>query len=339
MASGGSVASSQRYRCHGDRGRNEGMFLSNFFAVLWRIVKWFLRVVTGKCEIERKLGSVSHTSSLTLVFADCLAKSKQLGGVAKLVFSANNEIFAPARLADAVLRIKNIPAFNSRAGPNVKACLVDLNGVCAAIEAIRRIRDTRFDSSNASHESRLENVWNGLRPGVRRRGGRLSLDWQEIGFQGEDPATDFRGMGLLGLMNLEYLACEQRDIASYVLARQATHGLFFAITGINVTAYVMNLLEARHLDAFFYTSVLRKKGEAASMMNGDDNDDAPSSLSAMELSALRTFHQIYTQMFWRLATFWENAGQADIMAFTSVFLAFQPQVERELLAGTVTLNK
>jgi hypothetical protein len=29
---------------------------------------------------------------------------------------------------------------------------------------------------------------------------RITNEWQEIGFQGNDPATDFRGTGLLGLI-------------------------------------------------------------------------------------------------------------------------------------------
>jgi hypothetical protein len=29
---------------------------------------------------------------------------------------------------------------------------------------------------------------------------RISKDWQDIGFQGKDPATDFRGTGYLGLL-------------------------------------------------------------------------------------------------------------------------------------------
>ena len=31
---------------------------------------------------------------------------------------------------------------------------------------------------------------------------RVTIEWQDIGFQGTDPKTDFRGMGLLGLENL-----------------------------------------------------------------------------------------------------------------------------------------
>ncbi len=31
---------------------------------------------------------------------------------------------------------------------------------------------------------------------------RITKQWQDIGFQGDDPGTDFRGMGMLGLHNL-----------------------------------------------------------------------------------------------------------------------------------------
>lgn len=44
-------------------------------------------------------------------------------------------------------------------------------------------------------------LWNGLQPGVALTE-RISPQWTIIGFQGNDPATDFRGMGLLGLLNL-----------------------------------------------------------------------------------------------------------------------------------------
>jgi len=36
----------------------------------------------------------------------------------------------------------------------------------------------------------------------RKLESRVSSNWKDLGFQGEDPKTDFRGMGLLGLENL-----------------------------------------------------------------------------------------------------------------------------------------
>ena len=44
-------------------------------------------------------------------------------------------------------------------------------------------------------------LWNNLQPKVALKE-RISEQWTLIGFQGTDPATDFRGMGLLGLLNL-----------------------------------------------------------------------------------------------------------------------------------------
>jgi len=44
-------------------------------------------------------------------------------------------------------------------------------------------------------------LWNSLQPDVALTE-RISPQWTVIGFQGSDPATDFRGMGLLGLLNL-----------------------------------------------------------------------------------------------------------------------------------------
>lgn len=44
-------------------------------------------------------------------------------------------------------------------------------------------------------------IWTKLRP-ERNIKNRKSEEWIELGFQVEDPATDFRGAGYLGLMNL-----------------------------------------------------------------------------------------------------------------------------------------
>jgi len=44
-------------------------------------------------------------------------------------------------------------------------------------------------------------LWTSLQPDVVLTE-RISAQWTVIGFQGSDPATDFRGMGVLGLLNL-----------------------------------------------------------------------------------------------------------------------------------------
>ena len=59
-------------------------------------------------------------------------------------------------------------------------------------------------------------LWNGLRP-FHRLPSRLCKEWGEIGFQGQDPATDFRGMGMLGLEQLLYFTTKHNKTALKVL--------------------------------------------------------------------------------------------------------------------------
>jgi hypothetical protein len=69
------------------------------------------------------------------------------------------------------------------------------------LDDVETLRSTPYDSENPEHEKKLLELWDLLMPG-RPLDARVSDSWKEIGFQGEDPKTDFRGMGLLGLENL-----------------------------------------------------------------------------------------------------------------------------------------
>lgn len=68
-----------------------------------------------------------------------------------------------------------------------------------------------------------------------------------MGFQGKDPATDFRGMGFLGLDNLRYFCEHHTDdwqkIVYYQAERTDSKDYPVAIAGINITSLLMDLLE------------------------------------------------------------------------------------------------
>ena len=59
--------------------------------------------------------------------------------------------------------------------------------------------------------------------------------------QGTDPATDFRGMGLLGLLNLLYFAETRTEKARAILASHREYP--FAVAGINITSMLLELME------------------------------------------------------------------------------------------------
>ncbi|RKP03251.1 hypothetical protein CXG81DRAFT_9827, partial [Caulochytrium protostelioides] len=153
---------------------------------------------------------------------------------------------------------------------------------------------------NRAHERRLLELWGLMMPG-RPLTGRVSAMWRAIGFQGHDPATDFRGMGLLGLDQLHYLA-QTYPVHAHAVLRISQHETAwfpFAITGINVTAFCLTLMRQRELQSWFLTLGLH-----------------PS-----------TFHEFYCVTFWQFAQFWSHGlERLTPMDFGRVFLQFQQRV-------------
>jgi hypothetical protein len=117
---------------------------------------------------------------------------------------------------------------------------------------------TRFDSQNKLHERRLYDLYTNLLPG-QPLPVRISKDWQRLGFQGQDPATDFRGMGLLGLDQLLWFARRHQRSARLTLQHSWDESGWYtwACVGINITALLMDLLRARMLQLYLYSAMER----------------------------------------------------------------------------------
>ncbi|KAG8391498.1 hypothetical protein BUALT_Bualt01G0194000 [Buddleja alternifolia] len=75
-------------------------------------------------------------------------------------------------------------------------------------ESLQRLQnriDVAYDSSVPEHQEALRALWNAAFPGEELRG-LISEQWKEMGWQGKDPSTDFRGGGFISLENLLYFA-------------------------------------------------------------------------------------------------------------------------------------
>jgi ELMO domain-containing protein len=82
-------------------------------------------------------------------------------------------------------------------------------------------------------------LWENLRPGEKLED-RKTAQWIDIGFQGKDPSTDFRGAGILGLKQLLAITSRKyqfhsRAIEIYDGSTQTEHWFFFACAGLNIT--------------------------------------------------------------------------------------------------------
>jgi hypothetical protein len=142
--------------------------------------------------------------------------------------------------------------------------------------------------------------------------GMISTQWQEIGFQGRDPSTDFRGMGLLGLQDLFYYAKMHTKYAQHTLkvSQHQTAWFSYAIVGINVTAFALHLCRTRHLQLFFYT-------------NGVN---------------VQTYHEFYCWLMYNFGKYWsEYKYPITVLDFERVFKEFQNKVLGILVEDRIVL--
>ena len=82
-----------------------------------------------------------------------------------------------------------------------RGCSEQIWGYKRLLRTVEGVKSTPYDDTNPEHEAKLMSLWSGLQPDNPLLT-RHTKQWQIIGFQGKDPKTDFRGMGMLGLENL-----------------------------------------------------------------------------------------------------------------------------------------
>ncbi|XP_071828371.1 ELMO domain-containing protein 3-like isoform X2 [Apostichopus japonicus] len=102
-----------------------------------------------------------------------------------------------------------------------------------------------LDDNEAIHKRVLQTVYRQL-TGSNIDCPRFGDHWEQIGFQGTDPATDLRACGFLGLMTLLHFVMDSqrlhvvRDI--YKLSLNETQNFPFAVMSINITRIAIIML-------------------------------------------------------------------------------------------------
>lgn len=74
-----------------------------------------------------------------------------------------------------------------------------------------------------------------------------------IGFQGNDPVTDFRGSGFLGLLQLHSFSLGDKradDVFKVAVGEKTWY--FYAATAINISGKVIQFIENGNCDQYFY---------------------------------------------------------------------------------------
>lgn len=169
---------------------------------------------TGNCEIERVSFHNNHqdlgTSSSYIEYS--IRHSKMLNQYKdKYPYSLPYAHHQHEELCQA----KNI--IDEKSKFYVGKTLRELHCTLYGIHFIENNKKDKYNSKNPTHEKKLVEIWKNLKP-MEELEARVSDQWISIGFQVNDPATDFRGAGSLGLHNLYSFSATNKGRKAYHIA-------------------------------------------------------------------------------------------------------------------------
>ncbi|XP_077574396.1 ELMO domain-containing protein 2 [Stigmatopora nigra] len=273
--------------------------------------KWLIRQLTRTCELQRICSSYGPGAPRTINTEYSLKNSK-----CKLLRSAllSNKDHLRNHV-EQIMKEKNIKVqTNPPLKESLHASLLQITGYNDLYQSAEDVRKEAFCPENPQHEAMLLKLWELLMPGIKLES-RVTKQWGDIGFQGDDPKTDFRGMGMLGLTNLLFFSEHYTQEARLVLSH-ANHpklGYSYAIVGINLTEMAFSLLKSGALKAHFYNTV----------------PGTPE---------LRHFHQLYCYLAFEFDKFWLAEEPESIMLFNQYREKFHHVVRNLLTDPHVRLS-
>ncbi|XP_074579119.1 uncharacterized protein LOC141835643 [Curcuma longa] len=103
-----------------------------------------------------------------------------------------------------------------------------------------------YDSTKKEHQEPLRALWCAAYPGVELLG-LISEQWKDMGWQGKDPSTDFRGGGFISVENMLFFArnypASFQDLLQKQNGERALWEYPFAVAGVNITFMLIQMLD------------------------------------------------------------------------------------------------
>jgi hypothetical protein len=340
-----------------------------------RMRKTVLRLLSGRGELERLLhgcpssaaegsggsgdscdapAAASYARAALSEFEACLSSSASLraSGLALRALAGGADARDARLLAADLCRAKRVsprrPGFASRTQPALLALLA----LCRARAALEARAGALAGVAVAGAPPLLLGAWARVFAGGPPPAAS-GAHWGALGFQGKDPATDFRGTGALGLHALAHLAA--RYAAAVRAIADATdlpaRGYPLAVAHIAVTAFALDLLRSRRLGAPALApaggGLVAAAGErappgadaaAAAAAAGRADGDAPLPAAAgadadAPDAPLLPFFETCAVLLLTLDDVWADERAANVMDFPRVFAAFKARVDAAAAGG------
>ncbi|KAK1426979.1 hypothetical protein QVD17_15661 [Tagetes erecta] len=188
------------------------------------------------------------------------------------------------------------------------------------LRTLQKRLEVPFDGSCSEHQDALRKLWRSAYPD-RELPGLKSEDWKDMGWQGNDPSTDFRGGGFISLENLIFFARTYPEAFQNLLNKKegnrAEWEYPFAVAGINISFMLVQML--------------------------DIQSGLPTSLSGVRFLEFLShdesaFDELFCVAFKLMDIHW-LARRASYMEFNEVIKSTRMQLEKELAIEDVTSVK
>jgi hypothetical protein len=291
------------------------------------VVKYVMHIITGQSEIERicNMNDGRHTDQMTIRFSQSLKKSKQLKDESKIVFTC--QPFSIDTMEKKIVSVKKMERCRPVVIANIRNSLKSLRLITVVSIKLSDLRKIKFSYDNSDHLKLLEQLWTQLKPNIRRSTTTLICsDWAELGFQGKDPSSDFRGMGLLGLLQVVHFSQHfNHDAIALLHQSQLDHQYFpFAATGINMTAFVVDLLANTNLHRLLISHMDRiLLQDTIDSMEGCSEDEKCIHFT------IAVLHDFYSRIYISFGKLWVESKPKDLMEFPRIFDIFKKQIRTE----------
>ncbi|XP_038998355.1 ELMO domain-containing protein A-like, partial [Hibiscus syriacus] len=235
----------------------------------------------------------------TLLFSNLIAQWAQW--IANIVFGSGSFIaqFLPLHS-------------NTQNGSNQKLIAPTLSPLQEArLRNLQQRLGVPFDGSRLDHQDALKQLWRLAYPNRELPSLKSEL-WKEMGWQGPDPSTDFRGGGFISLENLIFFAKKYPESFQRLLHKQdgnrADWEYPFAVAGINISFMLIQMLDLQ--------------------------SGKPSSMAGIRFLKLlgedeMAFDDLYCVAFQMMDAQW-LVKRASYMEFNDVLKSTRTQLERDL---------
>ncbi|KAJ8631999.1 hypothetical protein MRB53_025335 [Persea americana] len=184
------------------------------------------------------------------------------------------------------------------------------------LQRLQRRIEVVYDSSKSEHQESLRALWDAAFPGEQLHG-LISEQWKEMGWQGKDPSTDFRGGGFISVENLLFFAKTfPKSFQDLLWKQEGDRAMWeypFAVAGVNITFMLIQMLDLQ-------APKPRTMMGAIFLKLLSENE--------------RAFDLLYCITFKLMDQQW-LAMHASYMDFNSVMKSTRRQLEREMLLDDI----